>query len=412
MGKYTPAEATSECFPCEKPLCAKNVSYCNPITGLEQSFTFYDPFEALSVACGPPADPDDPCSAPRTCVAGAAQCSAQNVTHPLVLVGNMSGEVQIDGGGWGGVNACPSIHRGPNSTGGGAPACWDQFHTDRFTARRRSDLHYSSTPGKLTAVVPPTLVAMCGGAAVTPRYQFFVIACREGASECSDEAIDCPSSADLGTRWWEAYAQTIAESTSPLDGAYGVHGVSSFTTALPLHMASRTAHVLVHVWGPAGSPATKAESLMCLSRTKFDETPPIAPADAVELVCDPAECHPAAARASVPSPSGMRPLLFSPSTAELHMRLASFGQGTSPVESCAPRALPTKSCPHNSHRPSLVRGLAWLGDAGQKTCAKRVLPSTPRRCPRGACHQRAGQKLHRGEAPIHHGGRRYGGAAI
>ena len=52
-----------------------------------------------------------------------------------------------------------------------------------------------------------------GTTQVDARYQFFFVACRPGASECSDELIDCPSSADLNVRWWEGFAETLAESS-------------------------------------------------------------------------------------------------------------------------------------------------------------------------------------------------------
>lgn len=55
---------------------AKSVSYCNPISGLEQTFTYFDIFEAPYVVCGP-GNPgvnethpslSDPCAAPSSCI--------------------------------------------------------------------------------------------------------------------------------------------------------------------------------------------------------------------------------------------------------------------------------------------------------------------------------------------------------
>ena len=75
-GKYAQNEGQPVCDDCYKPECAKEVTYCNPISGLEQTFSYYDIFEAPNVPCGGTIL-GDACSAPSNCIAGAAQCSAE-----------------------------------------------------------------------------------------------------------------------------------------------------------------------------------------------------------------------------------------------------------------------------------------------------------------------------------------------
>ena len=114
--------------------------------------------------------------------------------------------------------------------------------------------------------------------------EFFFIVCRDGAAECSDESIECPATADLATSWWALFAQTVAASASPQQAA-------SFTAALPHHLDGRTIHVIVHVWPPATTPATRPSALLCLSRTKIDGSPPKPPADGPHAFqCAPGLC--------------------------------------------------------------------------------------------------------------------------
>ena len=53
-------------------------------------------------------------------------------------------------------------------------------------------LHYASVVNEHRAEVPSTLRATCNSKIVTPRYQFFFVACKERESGCSDEVIRCP----------------------------------------------------------------------------------------------------------------------------------------------------------------------------------------------------------------------------
>ena len=62
-----------------QPVCARNVTSCNPISGLEQTFAYYDVFEAPFTICADSYNDNvsDPCAAPSSCIAGAAQCDAE-----------------------------------------------------------------------------------------------------------------------------------------------------------------------------------------------------------------------------------------------------------------------------------------------------------------------------------------------
>lgn len=74
--------------------------------------------------------------------------------------------------------------------------------------------------------------------------------------------IDCPAAADLTTRWWEGFAETLAESPEPIHWDQAEH--SGLREELspdddPSHlryfaatgiegMTHRTVHVIVHIW--------------------------------------------------------------------------------------------------------------------------------------------------------------------
>lgn len=126
-------------------------------------------------------------------------------------------------------------------------------------------------------------------------------------------------------------------------------------------MASRTVHVVVHVWHPLGSDATKATSLICLSRTKIDENPPLPPPTSDDLHCAHQYCEPRAARRSA-YPTGEKRLVYAPSTTELHLALSSFAQAASPIEHCAWLSLAAHHSHARSHAKSV--GIHHLTDMG------------------------------------------------
>ena len=184
MGMFMPFENATACVACDKPVCAKTLEYCNPISGLEATYTYYNMFEALSVECGP-GPPGDPCGAPYLCVAGAAQCSSVVSRWPMRFGESQTTDVS-------GSTLCPHL-ADPNSTQ--SPACWDQ-RTAPDDGVYRSELLYSAFITEHTVMVPFTLQPVtCNDIPVTPRFQYFFVSCRPGATECSDEFIDCPSSA-------------------------------------------------------------------------------------------------------------------------------------------------------------------------------------------------------------------------
>ena len=184
-GMFMPLENATACLPCDKPICAKTLEYCNPISGLEATFTYYNIFEVLSVECGP-APPEDPCGAPHLCVAGAAQCSTVASRWPMRFGESQTTDIS-------GSTLCPHL-ADPNSMA--HPACWDQRAAVRGDGMYRSELLYSVLTTEHTVMIPSTLQpATCKALPIVPRFQYFFIACRPGAAECSDELIDCPSSA-------------------------------------------------------------------------------------------------------------------------------------------------------------------------------------------------------------------------
>ena len=155
---------------------------------------------------------------------------------------------------WRGADVCPHLAGSERENGGRVPACWHQWHEPMATSGsvpvRRPGLHYTAlraTPFIIT--VPATIRATCNSRPVTPQYQVFLLACRDGASECSDEEIDCPASADLGRRWWNNFAETVVASPSPLDRAVPDHAsdMTSFPFSLPTpltHYDGRTLHAV------------------------------------------------------------------------------------------------------------------------------------------------------------------------
>ena len=167
---------------------------------------------------------------------------------------------------WGLLHACPSLH---SSSSWATPACWDQL-VDNDQAGRRSELLYDTVATEHTALLPGSLrTATCNQASVTPMFEYFFLACKTGATECSDELIDCPSSADLSRHWWEGFAETLANSSRT--------SAANFTARMDA-MEQRTVHTLVHVFEPGSTNNTgRPVSLLCLSRTKIDVTAPVAP---------------------------------------------------------------------------------------------------------------------------------------
>jgi hypothetical protein len=216
-GKYMDVEGASACIDCYKPVCAKAIEYCNPISGLEQNFSYYDPFEAINVVCGETDIVGDPCAAPFHCVAGectrgaallpsppspppapfgcwalripslptnlsryspanpipspiahtkrrgrhstacisgAAQCSSEPARYPMRLLGLHGNNGTLGPPDWGAIGTCPSLH-GDVDSAYAYPACWDQY-TDVETISgwsRSKQLLYSSDKDQLTAMV-------------------------------------------------------------------------------------------------------------------------------------------------------------------------------------------------------------------------------------------------------------------
>ena len=186
---------------------------------------------------------------------------------------------------WGVLGACPHLRRTDQFM---LPACWDQYAplgeagAGRLDdGRHRSELLHAAHPGDHTAMFPQTVTPMCHADVVQPRFQFFFVACMAGSTECSDELIDCPDSADLNATWWEMMGvETIASSN--------VSAAREFTAPIE-HMDGRTVHVIVHVWEPEGS-ALGPSTLVCLSRTKFDATPPELPSNVRKRRAAPSSC--------------------------------------------------------------------------------------------------------------------------
>ena len=85
-GTFAPNESMAACVDCYKPICARAVTSCNALSGLQQTFTYYDPFEALSIKCSP-ANATDACSAPHLCLSGVAQCGREERRYPMRLLG-------------------------------------------------------------------------------------------------------------------------------------------------------------------------------------------------------------------------------------------------------------------------------------------------------------------------------------
>ena len=65
-------------------------------------------------------------------------------------------------------------------------------------------LLYSADPTSISISVPDAATdsaATCGGAAISPRYKYFILACDANATECSDDKIDCPTPMPGAERW-------------------------------------------------------------------------------------------------------------------------------------------------------------------------------------------------------------------
>ena len=293
---YMQDEGAAECMPCWKPICALAVDTCNPISGLEQTFVQYDSFTAITIECGPNGtepgvlSESDACQAPHYCMLGIVQCNAEPRRYPMRLVGpgglndaNQFWMPMPADPDWGVLSACPHLRR---EDGAMRAACWDQYVplsdaavggwlVGGDNARKSSELLYSPYAVEHTAIVPGSFTASCNNLPVEPRYQFFFVACLPNSTECSDELIDCPSSSDLRAhgagattygQWWLGMGvETLASSALSTARRY---------TASLAGMAQRTVHTIVHIWEPQGS-AHGPSSMICLSRTKLDDTPPM-----------------------------------------------------------------------------------------------------------------------------------------
>ena len=222
-----PNETATECADCYKPECAKAIASCDAISGLQQTFVYFDIFEAPYALCGDQPINDDACVSPPSCVAGAAQCGTEPQRWAMRLHGMSTSVRSVKRPGlhpdWGLLDACPHLHRSVSNLAGAA--CWDQLSPGTTSMT----LRYAAQTIDYTAALPSTFAATCNHEAVPARYQFLFLACAEGATECSDELIDCPTSADLGRKWWEPYAELLAISS--------VSDATSFTTPLSASMA-------------------------------------------------------------------------------------------------------------------------------------------------------------------------------
>ena len=72
-GKYMPTEGAAECHNCSVPICAKELTYCDPIHGGAQQYVYYSTAEANALECLA-ADPYDACDLPQYCRDDSAQC--------------------------------------------------------------------------------------------------------------------------------------------------------------------------------------------------------------------------------------------------------------------------------------------------------------------------------------------------
>ena len=280
--------------------------------------------QALAVFCIAPdgegaGSLGDACAAPPPCIAGAAQCASEPQRWELRTRSRRAGPMSsLQGTGdhpdWGLRGACPHLRDNGDTDGASAsaPTCWDQ----RSGERNASTLLYSTRATTHSALLPTTFSTTCGPNEVAARYQFFFIACKRGASACSDETLDCPSSADLSTRWWAPFADTLAASE--------VSTLPSFSAPIGSAMSMRTVHVVVHIWEPAGSPRN-ATNLLCLSRTKIDLTSPVPPPSMDAFTCGASSCPTAAAAPVEISGSSPFHTLHAPSTTQLTLQLTSFG---------------------------------------------------------------------------------------
>ena len=72
VGTYTNLTASAECMPCFKPTCAAAIISCDPISGLEGRFTFWD--AGASPPCNA-SDVRDACDEPEYCIQDTLACS-------------------------------------------------------------------------------------------------------------------------------------------------------------------------------------------------------------------------------------------------------------------------------------------------------------------------------------------------
>ena len=119
-------------------------------------------------------------SAPSSCIAGAAQCSAEPQRWWLRLKPSATATLRIPGThpDWGMLAACPHLVRDGGDQG--TPACWDQYtaatpflESDgrdfQQTSNRKAELLYSSNAHMHTAVLPTTVTPSCGTTPVDAR---------------------------------------------------------------------------------------------------------------------------------------------------------------------------------------------------------------------------------------------------
>ena len=228
VGFFADAQGSAYCQPCVKPVCAASVTECNPVSGLEQNFSF---FAANTTVCGA-ANPADPCDAPEYCHDSVAQCdNATDARHPVTLSAPL-----------------------PCSD----DSCW-------------SALGYVAAPFTLSAqmAVQP---ATCGATAVTPRVRYFFVADVDSSSAGAAQTwLSCPSSADYTTSWWAGASLTTVGESPLLPGGTRFHFEPSGPTLRRLQ--GRVLYVLAQLYEPHRD---ESFSHACLQRVLVDSSPPLA----------------------------------------------------------------------------------------------------------------------------------------
>ena len=312
-GKYMPTEGAAECHNCSVPICAKELTYCDPIHGGAQQYVYYSTAEANALECLA-ADPFDVCDLPQYCRDDSAQCRLwPDNRHTMVY-----------------PQPCPHLD-GPDLRLAKDFSCWDHANFPGGLARG------SSSPASLPIAVAtaatmnedaPLNGSSCGMTAVQPQYRYFVIACKANASDggdgCTDFKIDCPAAVAEDV-WWESLADTLYDSNFTTESSVTAYFGTSASSPAFHDVRGRTLHALVNIYEDVNSTAKfgyALKSYLCLSRTKIDTTSPVSPVGPTRLACSPDHCPSAS---SLQTPAGY--LQFSPNASRLKLELASMDDG-------------------------------------------------------------------------------------